>query len=54
MYSPKIKEELISSLYQLAKDQGVPMTKLVNDMLEREVKKIERSKDHEHNISQSN
>ena len=54
MYSPKIKEELISTLYRIAKDQGVPMTRLVNDMLEREVKKIERSKCHEHDLSQSN
>ena len=30
MYSPKIREELITYLYRLARHQGIPMTKLVN------------------------
>lgn len=34
MYSPKIKEELIPYLYKMAKNKGVPMTKLVNGFLE--------------------
>ena len=29
MYSPKIDEELIPVLYHIAKDRGVPMTRLV-------------------------
>lgn len=33
MYSPKIDEELIPALYQQAKAEGVPMTKLVNKLL---------------------
>lgn len=33
MYSPKIDEELIPALYQQAKSEGVPMTKLVNKLL---------------------
>lgn len=33
MYSPKIDEVLIPELYQQAKAQGVPMTKLVNRLL---------------------
>lgn len=33
MYSPKIAEKLIPVLYHAAKDQGVPMTVLVNRLL---------------------
>lgn len=33
MYSPKIDEDLIPALYQQAKAQGVPMTRLVNEYL---------------------
>ena len=33
MYSPKIAEGLIPALYHTAKDQGVPMTTLVNRLL---------------------
>ncbi len=33
MYSPKIKEELIPTLYKEAKNKGEPMTKLVNDII---------------------
>ncbi len=33
MYSPKIKEDLIAKLYQKAKVGGVPMTKLVDQIL---------------------
>lgn len=33
MYSPKIKEDLITKLYQKAKVEGVPMTKLVDQIL---------------------
>jgi len=39
MYSPKISEELIPHLYRWAKSDGVKMTVLVNQMIEREVKK---------------
>jgi len=41
MYSPKIKEELIPKIYQLAKERGVKMTTLVNDILERAVNRSE-------------
>jgi DNA repair protein RadC len=37
MYSPKIKEALISRLYQISKTQGKPMTKVVNEILERAI-----------------
>lgn len=33
MYSPKISEELISPLYHQAKEKGIPMTRLVNEIL---------------------
>ena len=31
MYSPKIKDELVRSLYQLKQLTNTPMTKLVNE-----------------------
>jgi len=33
MYSPKIDEDLIPVLYKMAKAQGRPMTKIVNDII---------------------
>lgn len=33
MYSPRIREDLIPPLYRLAKARGVPMTRLVSDIL---------------------
>jgi hypothetical protein len=33
MYSPKIKEDLIAKLYQLARAQKKPMTRLVDSIL---------------------
>lgn len=33
MYSPKIKEDLVAKLYQKAKVEGVPMTKLVDQII---------------------
>lgn len=40
MYSPKIKEELIPKLYGLAKAKGIPMTKLVNQILSNVLSKV--------------
>ncbi len=34
MYQPKIRDDLIKQLYQTAKAQKMPMTKLVNKLLE--------------------
>ncbi|MCK5595208.1 hypothetical protein KAI19_03425 [bacterium] len=39
MYSPKIDERLVPSLYRIAKSRGVPMTMLVNQMLGRFIKR---------------
>jgi len=33
VYSPKIAEELIPSLYALAKQRKMPMTRLVNNII---------------------
>ncbi len=33
MYQPKIRDDLIQRLYHLAKAQGMPMTRLVNQLL---------------------
>ena len=33
MYSPKINETLISPLYHQAKSLGLPMTRLVNEII---------------------
>ncbi len=39
MYSPKVKEDLIPILYKLAKQEGKPMTALINEMLRAEIAK---------------
>ena len=39
MYSPKISEQLIPILYKRAKDEGKPMTRLVNEILEADLYK---------------
>ena len=39
MYSPKIKEDLISILYKLAKQEGKPMTALIDEMIRAEIAK---------------
>ena len=36
-YSPKIKEDYIPVLYLIAKEQKIPMTKLVNRMIKNEI-----------------
>lgn len=34
MYSPKIREDIVVRLYTLARQKNIPMTTLVNTMLE--------------------
>ena len=53
MYSPKIKEEFIPVLYRLAKEQKVSMTKLVNKIIEQAIKKLQRRKSHENEVTRS-
>lgn len=33
MYSPKVSEALVPTLYRLAKERKMPMTRLVNGMI---------------------
>lgn len=42
MYSPKIDEELIPQLYRLAKALNLPMTHLVNRLLEHGIARVEQ------------
>lgn len=44
MYSPKINEEFIPKLYKLAKAEGKPMTKLVNEIIQKHITDIEKKK----------
>ena len=39
MYSPKIDEDLIPTLYKLAKSEGKTMTRLVDEMLRSEIER---------------
>ncbi len=39
MYSPKIDEDLVSLLYKMAKTEGKPMTRVVNEMIRKAVAK---------------
>lgn len=45
LYSPKIREDLIPDLYHMAKAEGTKMTKLVNRILETEIKKRKERSD---------
>jgi len=48
MYSPKVKNELIPALYITAKKRKIPMTKLVNGIIEQYLEKnMERRQDRE-------
>jgi hypothetical protein len=39
MYSPKIRDDLIPLLYRLARQEGKPMTRLVDEILRAEVER---------------
>ena len=41
MYSPKINEDLIPVIYKLAKKEGKTMTRLLDEILRKELKKRE-------------
>ena len=42
MYSPKIDEEHIPKLFRIAAGKGMPMTKVVNEAVERYIKREEK------------
>lgn len=41
MYSPKLKDHQIKKIYLLAKDTGVPMTKIVKIAIDQYLEKVE-------------
>jgi len=41
LYSPRISEKLIPKIYKVAKTKGVPITKLVDEILNNALSKIE-------------
>jgi EAL domain-containing protein (putative c-di-GMP-specific phosphodiesterase class I) len=45
MYSPRIKKDLIPYLYRIKKEQGIPMTKLVNEIIESYLTNIKKEED---------
>ena len=42
MYSPKVPEQLIPRLYQLAKNRRIPMTRLVAQLIQLGLTHLER------------
>ena len=56
-YSPKIKEDYIPVLHLIAKEQKIPMTKLVTRMIENEVnllierRRIEKEGNHNRGLA---
>ena len=42
MYQPKIREDLIPRLYRMARARGIPMTRLVSELLEAALEQLER------------
>lgn len=52
MYSPKINEELIPKIYEMAKKKGVKMTKLVNDILETALNGLEKKENLKKDVAQ--
>ena len=41
MYQPKIRDDLISRLYHLAKARRIPMTRLINQLLDARLPELE-------------
>ena len=44
MYSPKIAQDLIPKIYQIAKERSLPMTKLVDLILRESLEKLENER----------
>ncbi len=47
MYSPKIREDLITKLYRLAQARRRPMTRVVNQLIELGLAKLEQETAHD-------
>lgn len=54
MYQPKIRDDLIKRLYETAKAQKIPMTKLVNKLLESSLTNIDTEAKEEQSDYQPN
>jgi hypothetical protein len=46
VYQPKIRDDLIPRLYRLAKALNIPMTRLVNHILEHGIVRVEEGAEH--------
>jgi hypothetical protein len=46
MYQPKIRDELIKRLYRMARALEIPVTRLVNAILEHEMVQLEEGPEH--------
>ena len=53
MYSPKIDEELIPRLYRLRKLKKMPMTRLVNGILENALSELEKEQNEKGPVCQT-
>ena len=45
MYSPKIREDLVIRLYFIRKSRGIPMTRLVNELIENQLNNMKGHND---------
>ena len=48
MYQPKIRDDLIPRLYHLAQARGIPMTRLVSQLVEAALEKLEQGVEQVH------
>lgn len=51
MYSPKIKEELIPKIYEIARAKHIPMTVLVKEILQKTLNEIKYAENKQLNKS---
>jgi len=51
MYSPEISPKLIGDLYRWAKSEKVPMTKLVNRILSKEIEQYKQQQEEENELA---
>jgi hypothetical protein len=50
MYSPKLRDDLIRKIYRLARQEGKPMTRLVDEILRVEVERRFKVVDQQSNL----
>ena len=49
MYNPKIRDELIPKIYEIARAKGIRMTTLVNEIIEKALDEINNTPSNEGN-----